>query len=123
MARVYALVTDLFFATRIRETARALAVELETFSNGAQLLERCRVELPALLIVDLNAVNAEPVEMISRLKSDSALRAVPVVAYLSHVQVELERGARAAGADLVLPRSKFTKQLADLLRSHAAAKS
>ena len=119
MAKVFAVVTDLFFATRIQDTARALGVPLETISSGPALLERCRAERPALVLVDLNATAAQPVETVAQLKADAVLRSVPVVAYLSHVQVELERAAREAGCDIVLPRSKFTQQLPDLLRRHA----
>lgn len=119
MAKVFALVTDLFFATRIQDTARALGIPLETISSGSALLERCRAERPALVIVDLNATAAQPVETVAQLKADDGLRLVPVVAYLSHVQVDLERAAREAGCDMVLPRSKFTHQLPDLLRRHA----
>ena len=122
MAKVFTLVTDLFFQSRIQETARTLGIELETFANAAALLDRCRSEPPALLIVDLNAAGAQPLETISQIKQHPSLRAVPVVAYLSHVQAELERAARAAGADTVLPRSKFTRQLPDLLGSCAEGK-
>lgn len=121
MAKVLVLVSDLFFQTRIQEAARALGVSMEIFSSGPVLLERARTESPALLIVDLNAASAQPVETIAALKADSALRSLPVVAYLSHVQVELERAARAAGTDIVLARSKFTRELPELLRRYALA--
>jgi hypothetical protein len=38
-----------------------------------------------------------------------------VVAFLSHVQVELAAQARAAGCDEVMPRSSFTQNLAAIL--------
>lgn len=121
MAKIFTLVTDLFFQARIQETARTLGVELENFADAAALLNRCRSEPPALLIVDLNAASAQPLEAISQLKQDPGLRAVRVIAYLSHVQVELERAARAAGAEMVLPRSRFTLQLPELLRAGPAS--
>jgi hypothetical protein len=40
---------------------------------------------------------------------------VPVVAFLSHVQVELAEAARAAGCREVMPRSEFTRNLATIL--------
>ena len=119
MAKVFVLVSDLFFQTRIQEAARALGVSLETFSSGPALLERACAESPALLIVDLNATSAQPVETIAALKANASLHVIPVVAYLSHVQVELERAARQAGTDSVLPRSKFTRELPELLRRYA----
>jgi hypothetical protein len=39
-----------------------------------------------------------------------------VIAFLSHVQTELAERAHAAGCDEVMPRSKFTQNLAAILR-------
>jgi hypothetical protein len=67
--------------------------------------------------VDLNARN-NPLETIERLGQSH--RAVPLIAFLSHVQTDLAERARAAGCTNVMPRSKFTRDLATIL---AAAKS
>jgi hypothetical protein len=40
-----------------------------------------------------------------------------MVGFLSHVQVDLAEQARAAGCDEVMPRSKFTRDLAQILSS------
>jgi hypothetical protein len=45
---------------------------------------------------------------------------IPLIAYLSHVQVDLAQHARDAGCHEVMPRSQFTKNLATIL---AKAKS
>jgi hypothetical protein len=42
---------------------------------------------------------------------------VRMVGFLSHVQVDLAEQARAAGCDEVMPRSKFTQNLAEILSS------
>jgi hypothetical protein len=39
-----------------------------------------------------------------------------VIAFLSHVQTDLAERARAAGCQDVMPRSKFTQNLAEILR-------
>jgi len=39
-----------------------------------------------------------------------------VIAFLSHVQTDLAERARAAGCADVMPRSKFTQNLAEILR-------
>ena len=63
----------------------------------------------------LKAERLDPVEAIEHLKSQSALRAVPIVGFVSHVQTEAIRRARAAGCDVVLPRSAFNQMLADIV--------
>ena len=65
-----------------------------------------------MILVDLNAKN-EPLATIARLRATQ--KELPVVAFLSHVQTELARQAKAAGSTQVLPRSVFTQNLAEIL--------
>lgn len=116
MPRILALVEDLFFAAKIVETAKLTGAEVETVSHGDALLQRCIEERPSLVIVDLNAPGAKRGESIRRLKANSALAGIPVVGFLSHVEVDLAEAARKAGCDRILPRSKFTAELPQILR-------
>ncbi len=116
MPRILALVEDLFFAAKIVETAKLTGAEVETVSNGDALLQRSIEERPSLVIVDLNAPGAKRGESVRRLKTNSTLAEIPVVGFLSHVQVDLAEAARKAGCDRVLPRSKFTAELPQILR-------
>ena len=112
MAHVVALVDDLFFQAKIQEAARHLGIELRTVGTGEALVEEVEKEAPRLVIVDLNARQG-PLEAIERLGAGG--HAVPLIAFLSHVQVELAERARAAGCREVMPRSKFTQNLATIL--------
>ena len=53
------------------------------------------------------------------MKVDERLRAVPLVGFFSHVQTALRRRAEEAGYDRVMPRSAFTKHLAEILVSNS----
>ncbi|HEV3253933.1 MAG TPA: response regulator [Candidatus Acidoferrales bacterium] len=117
VAEVVALVDDLFFQAKMMETAKHVGVELKAFTTGEALVEEVRARPPKLVILDLNARQGA-LETIERLREAGA--AAPVVAFLSHVQVELAEQARAAGCGDVMPRSKFTQNLATIL---AQAKS
>lgn len=117
MAEVVALVDDLFFQAKMLETAKQVGVELKAFTTGEALVEEVRMRPSKLVILDLNARQG-PLETIERLREAGAT--APVVAFLSHVQVELAERARAAGCRDVMPRSKFTQNLATIL---AQAKS
>ncbi|MBI1750102.1 MAG: hypothetical protein HY234_02230 [Acidobacteria bacterium] len=111
MGRVVALVDDLFFLAKIKETAKQTGVALETAGSPAALAEAARADATSLLIVDLNARGS--IEAIEKLRA--AGNTLPVIAFFSHVQVELAERARAAGCEQVMPRSKFTKELAAIL--------
>lgn len=117
MVNVVALVDDLFFQARMAETARQVGVELKMVTTGEALLAEVKgneagQNSPGLVIVDLNARQGA-LEALERLREAGNQR--PVVAFLSHVQVDLAERARAAGCEQVLPRSKFTQNLAAIL--------
>jgi len=108
-----AVVDDLFFATRIRETARRVGVEVELVPF-AQLCERAARGGVDAVILDLSAGQA--LNALRILKADAATASAQVAGFASHVATETIAAARAAGCDQVLARSAFTRQLPELLR-------
>ena len=111
MARVVALMDDLFFQMKVAETAKHLGLELKVATNGDALLELLE-PAPNLVIVDLNA-RSQPLAAIERLRA--AQKDLRVVGFLSHVQRDLAAQAQAAGCAEVMPRSAFTQNLAAIL--------
>ena len=113
MADVLALVDDLFFQAKMTETARLAGVTLQTVANGEALVAAAGAQKHRLVLVDLNARQGA-LEAVEKLRASG--NAQPIVGFLSHVQTELAERARAAGCQEVLPRSKFTAELSDILR-------
>jgi CheY-like chemotaxis protein len=114
--RVIVLVDDLFFAAKIRTTAEHLGIEVSFPRSMEALREASREDAPALVIVDLHLQHDDPFLLARSLKADEELRETPLVGFFSHVQVELQERAEAAGFDRVLPRSAFTKRLPEILQ-------
>ena len=112
MAEVLALVDDLFFQVKMMETARRVGVALQTVSSGPALVAAAAPQQHKLVLVDLNARHGA-LDAVAQLRA--AGNAQPIVGFLSHVQTELAEKARAAGCTDVLPRSKFTAELAEIL--------
>jgi len=117
MAHVVALIDDLFFQAKMLETAKLLGVELRTCTTPDAMLAEIAQNPPRLVIVDLNARN-NPLGAIERVQDGAGQ--IPLLGFLSHVQVDLAEKARAAGCHDVMPRSKFARDLATIL---AQAKS
>jgi PleD family two-component response regulator len=116
---ILAVLDDLMFTSKIKTTAAQLGIPV-TFARSADAaLEAMRTSPPALVIFDLNNARTAPLAVVAGMKQDPALAAVRTVGYASHVQVDVINAARAAGVGEVLPRSAFTQQLADILRSGA----
>ena len=116
--RVIAAVDDIFFAAKIRAAAEHTGVPVEFPRSADGLLESARAAAPDLFILDLHARRADPFALARELKADERLRPIPIVAFFSHVQTELLERAQEAGIDRVMPRSAFTKNLADILQGN-----
>src|SRR6266550_256003 len=112
---IIAVVDDLFFASKIRGTAEELGVTARFARRSDAMLEAARHDRPSLIICDLHSQKVDPMELAKQLKADEQLRSIPLIGFFSHVQTELQRQAEAAGFDQVIPRSAFSKHLADIL--------
>ena len=112
---VIAAVDDMFFASKISATARALGMVVSFPRTQAALISLAREELPDLLVVDLHNAKINPIEIAAQMKSIEPLRSVPLLGFFSHVNVELQRQALEAGYDEVIPRSLFARDLAKIL--------
>jgi hypothetical protein len=71
----------------------------------ARSLQEASLDGVELLVVDLDVENAEAVVGLG----------VPVLGYYSHVDVETRKAAEAAGVDLVVPRSRMSRELPALV--------
>ena len=111
MGIVLALVDDIFFQARISATAKQVGVELKMFGVADTLVAAANAG-GDLIVIDLNA-RADAIGALNQLRE--AGNQTPVIAFLSHVQTELAERAIAAGCTEVMPRSKFTQDLAAIL--------
>jgi CheY-like chemotaxis protein len=120
--RIFAFVDDLFFLTKIQETGRKLNVKVEFVKTDKDVYEHMGQngdDKPSLIIFDLNNAGAKPLTTIPKLKS-KLKKATNIIGFVSHVQGDLKMKAQEAGCDMVLPRSAFSQNLAQLLRRHGA---
>lgn len=114
-APVLLICNDLIFSTKLFSTAKAVGVTVQGTRTLDALREKLAANPASLLIVDLNTTLLDPYAAIRVAKEQAA--GSQIVAYLSHVQVELAAAAKEAGADTVLPRSAFSAKLPEILQS------
>lgn len=107
-----AYITDLFFQAKVSQAASGAGVRLRIVSSLYKFFPELE-QNPSLVIVDLNAEGISPTTLIVQVKQRKPQ--LPLLAYASHTQTELFERARKAGADRVLPRSQFSRQLAEIL--------
>jgi hypothetical protein len=119
--RIFCFIEDLFFLAKIQETARKLGVKVEFVKGEKDVVSRIlgspEGERPALLVFDLNNLNAKPMTLIPKFRTKFK-KAVSIIGFLSHLQGDLKMKGIEAGCDVVMPRSAFSQSLPNLLRRY-----
>lgn len=110
-----AVLDDLFFTAKIRESARILGFELTVVREPAVLHQG---PLPAVLLLDLNSRKVDPFAALEvvRNRTDGG-KDVPAVAFAASIDRALTERARDAGFDGILDREKLMERLPEILRS------
>ena len=116
--KVIAVVEDLFFTVKILDAAKRAGLEIEFVKSEHDALLKA-AEHPALMILDLNFAAIDPLHVIHALKANPSTKGVRLVGYVSHVQVDLKKGAQEAGCDQVLARSALSQNLPQLMKRAA----
>lgn len=101
MARVVSIATDLMLASRVDAGLTAAGHHVVL----AQSVEAAPLDEAELIVADLEV--ADPEEL--------AATGVPVLGYYSHVDAETKQRAEAAGLAKVVPRSRMSRELPDLV--------
>jgi PleD family two-component response regulator len=110
-------VDDMFFAAKIRATGEAVGVMPRFAVKDEDVIRAALDENPSLIIFDLHSQRLDAFELARRIKGDEQLRHIRLLGFFSHVQTELERKASEAGFDEVIPRSAFSRRLAEILQT------
>jgi PleD family two-component response regulator len=116
--KVLAVVSDLFFSVKITDAAKRAGMAVELIKNHDEVLVKAKSK-PSVIIFDLNFEDAQPLELIAKLKSSAEFKGVSLIGYLSHVQGELKQAAQDAGCDMVMARSAFSQNLPLILKRHS----
>jgi len=115
--RVYAvaIMDDIFFASKIREAASSAGLDIEFIKGADELAATVFPGAPSLVIVDLGNKKINAMQLIGAIKGRDDLKGVRVIGYLPHVEKGLMKEALDAGYDIVLPRSRFSLELIEIL--------
>jgi len=70
---------------------------------------------PDLIIIDLNLNGIEAPTLINKLRSYTVTKEIPIVCYSPHVLKDQMKAAKTAGATEVLPNSRMTSKMSQIL--------
>lgn len=110
------LCSDLFFASKVGGTADMLGLEAETVMSPDKALEQIKAN-PELkgLILDLTVPGLNLQEFLDQVPCKLLDK---TIAFGPHVETEKLALASEKGCAQVLPRSRFSNELPELLRLH-----
>jgi CheY-like chemotaxis protein len=113
------LCRDLIFTNKIKSTAAELGFLILVADSPEQVSSLIESHQPQVVFVDLMAgdlVGPAALNAYHRLAHSTTW----FVAFGPHVDVGMLADAKAAGCQVVLPRSRFTAELPDLMRRYFA---
>jgi PleD family two-component response regulator len=113
--KIIVAVEDMFFAAKILGAAQRVGRQVDRVKTKEELTEAAANPAVALIIMDLNSAQLQALDIIETFKSDPTLAAIPILGFLSHLQVDLKHRAEELGCDYVMPRSAFSQTLPDIL--------
>ena len=116
---------DLIFSTKIRSTAEHIGVPARGAGTPELVLARLnqvddgKLNQPVTgVLVDLD-LGEKALAIIETIKQHTP--AIPVIAFGSHVAVDVLQAASEKGADAVMPRSQFVVKLPEMLQKYGGA--
>ncbi|MCL5268716.1 MAG: response regulator [Bacteroidetes bacterium] len=115
MVKITAVVNDLAFMTKIRNTAEYFGISVGFVGSEGQIDRYAKDS--ELIVIDLESDFIDPVNTIEKLKANPQTASTRLIAYISHVNSSVRAQALAAGCDEVLSRFEFSANLREILQS------
>lgn len=109
---------DMFFSSKIENTAKDLDIGVIKVKNRDELLNKIEGKTLDIVIIDLASRKIDSENVFAELKNSKKHGKVFCIGYLPHVERELADKFREKGVDLVIPRSKFSREMSAIIKEH-----
>ena len=112
---ILAAVTDIFFYTKVRDALRAGGYRIEKARTQQDIAEKSAATSLAVVILDMNDLTLDAFQAIETLKGDARSKAIPILAYANHEEVDTWNRAKALGVTKIVSRNEFSARTKDLV--------
>lgn len=113
---------DVFFSSKIESTAKHLGIVMIKVKNHDEFRDKIEGKTVDLVIIDLASKKIDAEDVFTKLKSFPEHQEIFCIGYLPHVERELASKFREKGVDLVIPRSKFSREMNKIIEEHLEPK-
>lgn len=113
--KVLIAVNNMIFTSKIMSVLDGMDAEGIKAIRSDEIFTKAQELRPDLIIIDLNLNGIEAPSLINKLRSYGATKSIPIVCYSPHVMADQMKAALSAGATEVLPNSKMTSRMNQIL--------
>ena len=92
--------------------------EVITATNGEEALSKFYLYTPNLVITDLSMPKMDGFELLRKIKSDEALKSIPVIVFSANATAEYEKRSKALGAAAFLSKPTPVEKLLEHIETN-----
>ena len=108
-------VSDVFFYTKLRDALKPQGYVLEKARTQIEISEKAGTLGPAAVILNINDESLDAFKALEALKGDARSRAIPVLAFANHEEVDNWRRAQQLGVTKIVSRNEFSSRTLQLV--------
>ncbi len=109
---------DMFFSSKIETIARNIGINTVKVKNREELQKKTEGVSLDLVIIDLVSKKIDSEEAFTKFKKSSEHKKTFCIGYLPHVELEIASKFKEKGVDLVIPKSKFSRQASTIIKKY-----
>jgi len=109
-------VSDVFFYTKVRDALKPQGYQLEKARTEREVSEKAGALHPAAVILNINDETLDAFKALEALKGDERSKAIPVLAFANHEEVDNWKRAQQLGVTKIVSRNEFSSKTLQLIQ-------
>ena len=110
-------INDIFFYTKVRDALLPQGYRLEKARAQQDITEKASATSPAAILLDMNDRSVDAFHALETLKNDPRFKAIPVLAYANHEDVDTWNRAKALGVSKIVSRNEMSARTKELVEN------
>lgn len=115
-------ITDIFFYTKVRDALKA-RYTLEKARTQQDIADKTAASTPAAVLLNMNDLTLDAFQAIATLKANPQSRAIPILAFANHEEVDTWNRAKELGVTKIVSRNEFSARTKELVAELIATNS
>jgi PleD family two-component response regulator len=116
---VLVAVNDIFFYTKIRDALLPKCYVLERARTQDDVPAKADSLHPCAMILNMNDEKLDAFQALEQIKGQDRFKAIPVLAFANHEEVDTWKRARELGVNKIVSRNEFSNKTRELVEEIA----